>query len=183
MVEGPAMSVVDAGGVANAIIQLAAACLEPLSHQQVTTSTGRNVVSLSLIKAAIERRLLEPALSPQALLEAFGITRSTLYRMFKPLGGVSAYITERRLHYAFRRMADAAQPSFRISQLAFELGFSHPSAFTRAFRDLFGLSPTEVRALAAQSKMQEMQLMASPDYLQYFSPISPPRLQVTVAAQ
>lgn len=183
MAEGPVMPVVDAGGVAGAIIQLAAACLEPLSHQQVTISSGRNLVSLSLIKAAIERRLLEPALSPQALLDEFGITRSTLYRLFEPLGGVSAYITGRRLHYAFRRMTDAVQPPFRISQLAFELGFSQPSAFTRAFKDFFGMSPTEVRALAAQSKMQEMQLMASPDYLKYFSPITPPPRRVAVAGR
>jgi hypothetical protein len=40
-----------------------------------------------------------------------------------------------------------------------------------------------VRALAAQSKMQEMQLMASPDYLQYFSPISPVLSEAPVAAQ
>ncbi|HEY4344785.1 MAG TPA: helix-turn-helix domain-containing protein [Parvibaculum sp.] len=183
MAEGPAMPVVDAGGVAAAIIQLAAACLEPLSRQQVATSSGRNLVSLVLIKAAIERRLSDPDLRPQALLDEFAITRSTLYRLFEPLGGVSTYITERRLHYAFRRMADAVQPPFRISELAFELGFRHPSAFTRAFKDFFGMSPTEVRALAAQSKMQEMQLMASPGYLQYFSPITPLPRPVPVAAQ
>ncbi|WP_163099763.1 helix-turn-helix transcriptional regulator, partial [Acinetobacter baumannii] len=91
----------------------------------------------------------------QTLLDEFGITRSTLYRLFEPVGGVSTYITERRLHYAFRQIAGGVEPHQRISQLAFALGFSHPSAFTRAFKDFFGISPRDVRALATQSKMQE----------------------------
>jgi AraC-like DNA-binding protein len=70
-------------------------------------------------------------------------------------------------------MTDAAQPRPRISQLAFELGFSHPSAFTRAFKDFFGMSPKDVRTLAAQSKTQEIQLTASADFLKYLSPIGP----------
>lgn len=183
MAEGPAMSVADAGGAAGAIVQLVAACLEPLSHQQVETSQGSSTVTLVSIKTVIERRLSDPELRPQTLLDEFGITRSTLYRMFEPLGGVSAYITERRLHYAFRLMADTTQSRPRISQLAFELGFSHPSAFTRAFKDLFGMLPKDVRSLAAQSKLQEMQLLASPDYLQYLSPISRTPRQPPVTPQ
>jgi AraC-like DNA-binding protein len=171
MDQGPAIAVADASGIAAAIIQLVAACLEPLSRQQVETRPGRSTVSLVSIKAAIERRLSDPELRPLALLDEFAITRSTLYRLFEPFGGVNAYISERRLHYAFRQMADAVQPGPRISQLAFDLGFSHPSAFTRAFKNLFGMSPKDVRALAARSKVQEMQLMASPDLLRYLSPI------------
>ena len=172
MDEGPAIPVVDAGAIAGAILQLVAACLEPLSRAQAETSLGSGV-SLVSIKAAIERRLSDPELRPLALLDEFGITRSTLYRLFEPLGGVSAYITERRLYSAFRLMADAGQPRPRISQLAFELGFSHPSAFTRAFKALFGMSPKDVRTLAAQTKTQEIQLMTSPDFLRYLSPIVP----------
>jgi AraC-like DNA-binding protein len=172
MAEGRAIPVADAGAIAGAIIQMVAACLEPLSRQRVETSSGSSAVSLVLIKAAIERRLLDHELRPLTLLDEFGITRSTLYRLFEPVGGVSAYITKRRLHYAFRQMADTVQPRLRISQLAFELGFSHPSAFTRAFKDSFGMSPKDVRALAAQSKTQEMQLMTSPDVLRYLSPIT-----------
>jgi AraC-like DNA-binding protein len=173
MAEGPAIPVADANAVAGAIIQIVAACLEPLSRQHVETSSGRSAVSLVSIKAMIEGRLSDPALRPLTLLDEFGITRSTLYRLFEPLGGVSAYITERRLLSAFRQMTDAAQPRPRISQLAFELGFSHPSAFTRAFKDFFGMSPKDVRTLAAQSKTQEIQLTASADFLKYLSPIGP----------
>lgn len=172
LAKGPTITVVDARAIGSAIIQLVAACLESLSRQQVEGGSGVSVGSLVSLKAAITRRLEDPALTPQALIDEFGIARSTLYRLFEPLGGVSTYITERRLHYAFRLIADPQQPRQRISQLAFKLGFSQPSAFTRAFKDLFGLSPKEVRALAAQSKERDMELLADRDALQYVRPIS-----------
>ncbi|WP_421915352.1 helix-turn-helix domain-containing protein [Mesorhizobium sp.] len=168
---GPGLPVSEAGAVADTIIQLAAACLEPLSSQPNEARSGRRAVSLAAIKAAIEQRLSGSELTLHTLIDDFGITRSTLYRMFEPLGGVSAYINERRLRHAFRRMADAMEPEIRISQLAFDLGFSHPSAFTRAFKKLFGMSPKDVRRLASQSKTEEMELMASRDLLQYLRPI------------
>jgi AraC-like DNA-binding protein len=169
---GPTIPVVDARAMANATIDLAASCLEPLSRQEVETKSGRNAVALVHIKTFIEQRLSDVELRPQTLIDEFGITRSTLYRLFEPLGGVSAYITHRKLHRAFRTMTDTLQPRQRISQLAFELGFSHPSAFTRAFKDLFGLSPTDVQTLAGQSKAREIQLMVSPELMKYLSPIT-----------
>lgn len=167
----PTMPVVDARPIAGAIIQLAAACLEPLSRQQVDPNLGRSTVSLVSIKAFVERHLSDPTLRPQTLLEEFGITRSTLYRLFEPLGGVSAYINRRKLLYAFRLMTDTLQPPQRISQLAYNLGFSHPSAFTRAFKDVFGMLPKDVRALAVEAKEREIELMTSPDAMKYLKPI------------
>jgi AraC-like DNA-binding protein/mannose-6-phosphate isomerase-like protein (cupin superfamily) len=168
---GPDLPVSEAGAVADTIIQLATACLEPLSNQQNEARSGRRAVSLATIKAAIEQRLFGAGLTLHTLIDEFGITRSTLYRMFEPLGGVNAYISERRLRHAFRRMADAMEPQLRISQMAFDLGFSHPSAFTRAFKKQFGMSPKEVRSLASRSKIEEMELLTSRDLLQYLRPI------------
>ena len=171
---GPTISIIDARAISTTIIQLAASCLEPLSRQHFDTTVGRNAVSLVHIKAFIEKRLPDPDLRLQTLLDEFGIARSTLYRLFDPVGGVSAYITRRKLHHAFRLLGDTVGPRQRISKLAFDLGFSHPSAFTRAFKDQFGLSPKDVQALAAQSKEREVQLMSSPDIVSYLSPILRP---------
>lgn len=176
---GPSIPVIDARAMASAIIDLAVSCLEPLSRQQVETSSGRSAVSLVTIKTFIEQRLSDAELKPQTLLDEFGITRSTLYRLFEPLGGVSGYITQRRLHRAFRTMTDTLQPRRRISELAFELGFSQPSAFTRAFKEQFGLSPKDIQMLAAQSKESEMELMVSPELMKYLSPITAPEIAVS----
>jgi AraC-like DNA-binding protein len=175
---GPTLSVVDARGIAAAALQLVVACLEPLSRQPV--DGGRNTVSLVSIRAFIEQHLLDPTLEPKTLIEAFGTTRSTLYRLFEPLGGVSAYIAQRRLYHAFRLLSDTRTPRGRISKLATELGYSHPSGFTRAFKDTFGLSPKDVQALAEQSREQDVQLLTSPEPLLYLRPIADgPRLGAT----
>jgi AraC-like DNA-binding protein len=168
---GPAMPLAEARSIADAIIGLVAACLETPLRQQVAANAGNGAVSLVAVKAAIERRLVDSALGPQTLLDEFGITRSTLYRMFEPLGGVSAYITERRLRYAFRRMTDPLEPRLRISQLAFDLGFSHASAFTPAFKGFFGLSPKEVRALTAHPEGRDVPFLVSSEARPYLHPI------------
>jgi AraC-like DNA-binding protein len=69
--------------------------------------------------------------------------------MFKPLGGVANYITERRLRHALRVLSDPASPKVRIKELAHDLGFTHAAAFARAFRRLFGVAPSDIRALRA----------------------------------
>lgn len=167
--DGPAISVVDARGIADALFRVAAAAMAPPSRQ--STNSGRATASLVDIKAFIEERLLEQAMGPQVLLEHFGITRSSLYRLFEPLGGVSAFIAKRRLTYAFRRLSDTRTARDRISRLAEELGYSHPSAFTRAFKDAFGLSPRNVQALAAHARDHDVPLMTTREPLQFFTPL------------
>jgi AraC-like DNA-binding protein len=166
---GASMPLADSRAIADTIIQLSASCLEPLAHRR--GAGGATAVPLVAIKAGIEQKLLDPHLSPKSLLEEFGMTRSTLYRLFEPLGGVTAYITERRLHYALRILADPLQSRRRISQLAFDLGFSHASAFTRAFKDLFGLSPKDARALSAHARPRDAELKATPEVMALLSPI------------
>jgi AraC-like DNA-binding protein len=106
------MTVTEARPIADAIIQLVAAALEAPLRQQAMTAGGNGAVSQIAIKAEIERSLTDPALGPQALLDTFGITRSTLYRLFEPSGGVAAYIAKRRLRLAFRRITDPAESGF-----------------------------------------------------------------------
>lgn len=165
------MTLVDARGVVDATLQLVAACLQPLSRQ--VTETGSNTASLVALKAHIEERLLDANLGQQALLAAFGLTRSTLYRLFEPLGGVAAYITRRRLDYAFRRLSDTRLPHEPVSALAARLGFSHPSAFTRAFKDAFGLSPRQVQALRETARDHQYPLLISGEPMQHFRPLGP----------
>ena len=165
------MTLVDARGVADATLQLVATCLQPVSQQLV--ETGSNTASLVGLKAHIEERLLDPTLGQQALLDAFGITRSTLYRLFEPLGGVTGYIARRRLHYAFRQLADSRQAPEPVSKLATRLGFSHPSAFTRAFKEVYGLSPRQVQALRETARDHDYPLLTSAEPMRYFRPLEP----------
>ncbi|MGE8131864.1 helix-turn-helix domain-containing protein [Methylobacterium sp. NPDC080182] len=81
-----------------------------------------------------------PALSSQ-----FGVSRSTLYRLFTDTGGVHAYIRQRRLARALRELNEpilGRRP--KLARLAHECGFSGSQVFSRAFQRQFGISPMQV---------------------------------------
>ena len=78
------------------------------------------------------------------LATATGLSRFYLSRMFPMATGytVSGYLRGRRLTEAAKALADGAPD---ILTVALEAGYNSHEAFTRAFRDHFGLTPEEVR--------------------------------------
>ncbi len=96
----------------------------------------------------IDQRLADPKLDSERLAEELGMSRATLYRLFEPLGGVSAYIRRRRLTCAALHLASPDYRHERVSQIAFRWGFGSEGAFSRSFRMQFGLSPSEARERA-----------------------------------
>jgi AraC family transcriptional regulator len=77
--------------------------------------------------------------------EASGLSRFHLARLFVAVTGypVFAYLRARRLTEAARELANGAPD---ILSVALDAGYGSHEAFTRAFRDLVGLTPEEVRA-------------------------------------
>jgi AraC-like DNA-binding protein len=132
-------------GISEATLRLVAACLTTVSSR-VRHDRHAGAVSMRQLKEAIERQLTRRDFGPQDLVSQFGVSRATLYRMFEPLGGVASYITERRLRHALRVLSDPLSPNVRIKELAHDLGFTHSTAFARAFRRLFGVSPSDIKA-------------------------------------
>jgi AraC family transcriptional regulator len=74
-----------------------------------------------------------------------GVSRYHLSRIFGMATGrsVIGYVRGRRLTAAAHRLADGAPD---ILAVALDAGYGSHEAFTRAFRDLFGITPEEVRA-------------------------------------
>lgn len=144
--EAPNMHESESAQVAEMTLQFVGSILQQLRPRQIEAGSG--AVQLSRMRAFIEGQLANRELGPQTLMQEFGVSRPTLYRQFEPLGGVIRYITERRLQTAFRIVTDPANAPPRISQLAYDFGFSSASAFGRAFREMFGLTPSEARNLA-----------------------------------
>ncbi len=79
------------------------------------------------------------------LAARFGVSARTLSRRFKMAAGLSIG------DYALRRRLDEAQSLLRrtnlsVTEVAFEVGLTDPSHFTRVFREQLGLTPTRYRA-------------------------------------
>ncbi|MGQ9372131.1 AraC-like ligand-binding domain-containing protein [Azospirillum sp. ST 5-10] len=125
-----------------------AGCLKPTLDALDLVVPEMRAARFRAAKRYIETNLADPELGAAAVAAAVGVSRPTLYRMFEPLGGVSAYIVERRLA---RSMADliAADRRPRIADVAYAWGFGSEASFSRAFRSTFGMTPRDARATSA----------------------------------
>ena len=91
----------------------------------------------------LESRSREP-LGLDELAAVTGRSRSYLSRIFPLVTGysVTAYLRARRLSDAARQLAVGAPD---ILSVALEAGYGSHEAFTRAFRDQFGMTPQTIR--------------------------------------
>jgi AraC family transcriptional regulator len=92
----------------------------------------------------IETRFRDNELSLEAMAEHAGVSRSHLSRIFPVATGIqlSSYLRGRRLTEAARELASGAPD---ILGVALDAGYGSHEAFTRAFRDQFGLTPDDLR--------------------------------------
>lgn len=97
------------------------------------------------INRYIIRNLKDPELSPLSIAQAKGVSRATLYRLFEPNSGVANQIKRRRLQRINQEIRDPRQFHHRITEIAYRWGFSDYNTFQRAFKQTFGMSPSEAR--------------------------------------
>lgn len=93
------------------------------------------------IMSYISRNLTDPALCVDRIAEANSLNRSYLMHYFKEQTGytIGSYITEKRLFIARSMISQGAS----MTQACYECGFGSYSAFYRAYRKKYGLSPKE----------------------------------------
>ena len=142
----------DSVHVAESVVRLVANCLLHGSTGKSTGYASNIKLNLSELKRAIDAQIENPRLGAELLMAQFHVSRATIYRMFEPHGGVAKYIKGRRLDFAFSELSKYSEKKQNISMLAYRLGFSHPSVFTRAFFLRFGVNPTEVREKSSVRK-------------------------------
>ncbi|WP_234894910.1 helix-turn-helix domain-containing protein (plasmid) [Sinorhizobium meliloti] len=142
----PHMTVAEVPYVVEATRNLVVACLAPSPDRVVGAQRPIAAVVLERAKRMITSRLVDRSLTPEAICREMGISRSRLYRLFEPLGGVAAYIRHQRL-VRTRTVISSIEDVRPISRIAEEWGFDDPSAFSRAFRHEFGMTPKEAREM------------------------------------
>jgi len=116
---------------------------------------------------------LDSELTLESIAEACGVSRFHLSRAFAATTGVSlaGYMRGRRLSEAARALAQGAPD---ILAVALDAGYGSHEAFTRAFRQRFGLTPDQLRAQAHLDhvSLQEPITMQPPAA----TPLTPPRV-------
>ncbi len=109
----------------------------------------------------IESHFSEPT-TLDDVAEASGLSRFHLSRTFAAIVGlpVVTYMRGRRLTEAARQLADGAPD---ILQVALAVGYGSHEAFTRAFRDQFGLTPEEARSRRSLASLELVEPVRMPD--------------------
>jgi signal transduction histidine kinase/DNA-binding response OmpR family regulator/ligand-binding sensor domain-containing protein len=97
---------------------------------------------LNKVKEAILNQLSDEQLSVESLAEDIGLSRVQLYRKISALTGMSVneLIRKLRLQKAAQLLAQNWGP---VSQVAYEVGFSNLSYFSKVFKEEFGTLPSE----------------------------------------
>ena len=95
-------------------------------------------------KDVVEARLSDSELSVDDLAAAMNLSRVQLYRKVKAISGSSPIelLRTARLNRGYQLLL---QTNKTISEIAYEIGFTAPSYFTRCFKNEFGISPSDLQ--------------------------------------
>lgn len=104
------------------------------------------------VRAALGQLLRDGEPRIAEVAQRLGMTARTLQRRLQDEGlGFTTLVDESRMELARRYLAD---PTLSIAEVSFALGYSEPSAFTRAFKRWSGRAPAEYRESVRASPNQ-----------------------------
>lgn len=98
---------------------------------------------LKQLQAIIQKNLSDSEFGVEDMGQQIGLSRVQLYRKVKAMTGSSVVDLLRKARLAkARRLLETR--SMSVSEVAYEVGFSAPSYFTKCFREEYGMLPGDV---------------------------------------
>ena len=94
----------------------------------------------------IQTNLSDPELNVDRISNEMALSKAQLYRKIKALTGTSPtdILREARLKRADRYLQTTDK---NIAEIAYEVGFSSPSYFTKCYREYFGHTPNKRQSI------------------------------------
>ena len=136
----------DLSGIVGTLRDMVTTSLSSVEHEHATEHHETGLMERA--RRYIRQHLDSTDLTPENLCQELGTSRTRLYQLFEPSGGVLHYITRKRLLAAHASLCDPANTKL-ILEIAEAAGFDSPANFSRAFKQEFGYSPREAREHAA----------------------------------
>ncbi|MHC9043679.1 AraC-like ligand-binding domain-containing protein [Microbacterium saperdae] len=136
--------------LSDAVFDMVAAALgERLDSEGGVGEEARRRSLLARVELYIADHLGDAELSVSGIASAHHVSVRYLQKLFEEnRDTVSGWIRERRLDAARRDLGNVAQNEQQISAIGARWGFTDAASFARAFRQQFGVSPSEFRAHA-----------------------------------
>ena len=114
------------------------------AQQVPTVPVAQSVESqfVEKFRTIIQANLGNSELNVETISHEMGISRAQLYRKIKSIAGISPndIVREARMRRA-DRLLETTDKS--VSEIAYEVGFSSPSYFTKCYREFFGRTPNK----------------------------------------
>jgi AraC-like DNA-binding protein len=143
----PTLSEAQAVPLAEATRALIAACITPSADSAALAERPARAALQERARRVVRENMGAAEFGPEDLCRLLAVSRSKLYRLFEPAGGVARFIQRERLHEAHRRLTDPMRLA-SIHVVGLDVGFLDHSTFSRAFRREFGYSPSDAREKA-----------------------------------
>lgn len=148
--------------IINATRDMILASLEPAREGEPASDGTANLALIERARRYVQRNLAAEDLSPGDMARALGVSRTRLYQLFEPSGGVLHYIQKRRLQAAHVALGDPADTR-RIIDIAEAVGFTSAANFSRAFSKEFGYSPREARTAVLTKRRPRPAASSAPE--------------------
>ncbi len=114
----------------------------PLTHIKGIACSKTDQEFLEELNDVIYQNINDESLSVEKLSETMNMSKATLYRKIKGLSDLTPneLINLSRLKKAAELLSSG---DYKINEVAYMIGYSHPSNFSRDFQRQFGISPTK----------------------------------------
>jgi AraC family transcriptional activator of tynA and feaB len=128
------------GHARNAVIELFKGML---AHRVVADEPQLATALVAAAKQLAQSRLLDGDLNPRALAKALNVSVRTLHRAFAAADeSIMSFVRAQRLERARLELTAPGAP-LSVAEVAVRWQFSDNSHFTRAFRQRYGVTPTQ----------------------------------------
>jgi AraC-like DNA-binding protein len=128
---------------------------ERLGQPNGITSRTRRLLYLAHIRDIIRRHLGNPVLDPNGIADAAHISPRYLHQPFQDAELTPMQLLKQlRLQECHRRLQDPALAMTPIKDIIAAHGYVRPDQFARDFKQLFGVSATQVRRLVRQRQSE-----------------------------
>lgn len=113
------------------------------SEEQAYIEASADARFLEKLRSRVQEQMGDSDFSVETLAEQMGVSRVQLYRKVKTLTGRTP-VDIIRLSRLNRSKVLLETTDKNVSEIAYEVGFTAPSYFTKCFKDEFGISPSDL---------------------------------------
>lgn len=126
------------------MVEVLALALDETAGDDHQVRTSVRAGHLRRAEQVIRKHLSNPALSPELVADACGISKRYLHELFGDTNQtVSQFIRDERLVAA--REVITSSPALSMAEISYRFGFCDQAQFSRLFKAKFGLAPTDWR--------------------------------------